>query len=380
LHKIIIVYADGLGFHYFCNQTISAAMKNAFQKQIPLSSILGYSVGILPSIWTSSYPRDHENWTIWSLRNDYEPRPIRLRSLEWKLTCIGLYGMKRLSSVLGKYSTISASIPTPIRNNFVNRNIDISKPYKPFDRQSLLSVFDKEGISWRYKFCWRFEDMLADDVDECDAIVYFAGELDDLGHFQGPTSRKMYLRILDLSRILNKLTKETELLCLFSDHGMYPLRGTVDLLSKLKHLPVTLGLHYLVFLESTIARFWFFSDKAEEEISSLLSKLSCGHFLSASEITDYGLSCGDCIFGDKIYLLNPGIEIFPSFFHPLHRNLYKGMHGYAPRGENSLAVFAATKNFESNSGNLVDISPTVLDFLHLGVPKEWRGKSLVGRS
>ena len=76
--KVIAVFADGLGFHYTRNAFVEKLLKDVFQTVIPLKSILGFSCGIIPSIWTSNYPRAHGYWALWGLKKKYELRLLRL--------------------------------------------------------------------------------------------------------------------------------------------------------------------------------------------------------------------------------------------------------------------------------------------------------------
>ena len=138
-----------------------------------------------------------------------------------------------------------------------------------------------------------------------------------------------------------------------------------------------LGLDYLVFLDATMARFWFFSDQAREKIMIGLSKLPYGHFVTSIEKTANGIDFETDMYAQEIYLVNPMIEIYPNYFHPIYRAFFKGLHGYAESEHNSLAIFATTSNLQLTQGSVLDISPTLLQLLDIRSPQEWKGKSLI---
>ena len=62
----------------------------------------------------------------------------------------------------------------------------------------------------------------------------------------------------------------------FGDHGMAPTVATIDIQAKLAELPVTASVDYLCLLDSTMARFWFFSARARELVTAALNEVDGG--------------------------------------------------------------------------------------------------------
>lgn len=374
---ILAIFADALGYCYTSHPLIRKALERIFRSVVPLRSMLGYSAGIMPSIWTSSYPHDHGYWAEWVLKSDYVPRLLRIRRTQWILRCLFLYGVKTSMLLLHKRSSLAPAIPTAITKVFSCRNFDVTTPFILKAPPSLFWVLQENGIRYRYYCCRKIEDLVLPKDERADIIIFHLGELDGLGHSLGPESNQLAHRILHLLDRVEALAKKADSLCLFSDHGMFPIKRRVDLLAVLEKISPKLGLDYLVFLDATMARFWFFSNQARTEIMSTLSKLPCGHFLTSLERDNNGLNFETDTYGQEIYLVNPSVEIFPNFFHPLYKGFFKGLHGYTASALNSWAMFATTLDLQSTTGSVLDISPTFLQLLKISSQQEWKGKSLI---
>ena len=78
-------------------------------------------------------------------------------------------------------------------------------------------------------------------------------------------------------------------------------------------------------------------------------------------------------FGNLVFLADAGVEIFPNFFHPYYAAYVKGLHGYAPGTNNSRGIFATSCEPNCDEISLMDISPTLIKYLGLKAPQEWKG-------
>ena len=213
------------------------------------------------------------------------------------------------------------------------------------------------------------------------------GDLDKVGHRFGPESKeiKKVLKKIDkgIEQILNVAKNLFQIVhvIIIGDHGMMLVERTVDIASALEKLPIKLGRDYLFFLDSTMARFLVFSDKAEKVISELMRKMICGHILSQADKKKYHLNYPHNKFGDIIFLADPGVLIFPNFYQ--NRKPVKGMHGYAPETpeqQSSLLIHSPRINSPKGLDVPVDmrrVFPTVLDLLGLTIPESTKVKSLL---
>ena len=119
-----------------------------------------------------------------------------------------------------------------------------------------------------------------------------------------------------------------------SDHGMTPLTGTADIMKTMEDSDLVFGRDYGACYDSTMARFYYLSEKAEPVITALMAEYP-GRFLSKDDEIKYGIYRADRAFGDGIFLLDAGIQIAPSDMGGKPLN---GMHGFAPEDEHSFAA------------------------------------------
>ena len=135
-----------------------------------------------------------------------------------------------------------------------------------------------------------------------------------------------------------------------SDHGMTPLTGTVDIMSRMEQCGLVFGKDYGACYDSTMARFYYLNEKAEPVITGLMKEFP-GRFLTREEEIKYGIYREDRAFGDGIFLLEAGVQIAPSDMgeKPLH-----GMHGFAPENEHSHAAILSNKELPAGMEKVAD--------------------------
>ena len=99
---------------------------------------------------------------------------------------------------------------------------------------------------------------------------------------------------------------------------------------------------YLAVYDSTMARFWFFNDRAREMVTTALRKLPCGRVLSDQELRDLGVLFHDRRYGEVIFLLQAGWIISQSDFNGAGW-MPSGMHGYDPADDYSDAIYLSDR-------------------------------------
>jgi len=97
---------------------------------------------------------------------------------------------------------------------------------------------------------------------------------------------------------------------------------------------------YAVVYDSTMARFWFFNERARQQITDCLNEVPEGRILTDSELADLGTLFTDRRFGELIFLVKEGVLIVPS--HMGQRPI-RGMHGYDPAEAQSYAVLCTNQ-------------------------------------
>lgn len=260
------------------------------------------------------------------------------------------------------------------------------------------SVFDllrQTGLKWLYHGTPDYKVDLDSNTTRVEKALFppleFAffhiGDLDRVGHKYGPESVeiKAALKRIDkgiehIHKVANERFEEVHLV-IMGDHGMMEVQRHLDIWSELKKLPVKLEKDYLMFLDSTMARFWFFSEKAEGLIVDLLDNIEGGHIISQEEKDRYHLNYSHNEFGDIIFLVDPGVLIFPNFYQS--KKPVKGMHGYAPETpeqQSALLIHSPKVKVPKRIDEPVDmrrVFPTLLDLLDLRIPAGTTVKSLL---
>ncbi len=200
-------------------------------------------------------------------------------------------------------------------------------------------------------------------------------DLDSIGHAYGPDSPEMKeaLRKEDLlvKKVLSEFDIEKDNVMIWSDHGMVAVTKKADLKSKLP----AFGKGYVYFLDSTMARFWFFNSSIRRKVLSILKKQKGGRVVSEKEKKRLGIDFKDNFYGDEIFLADSGTLIFPNFFNA---SFAKGMHGYDISDKNEMAFFMLNKKSKTKA-KTEDLFPTLLEMLGLKgkIPSGIDGKSLL---
>jgi predicted AlkP superfamily pyrophosphatase or phosphodiesterase len=374
MKKLLIFFLDGFGYNYLNKITF---LNDICEQKSPLSTLLSYSSGILPSIWSGTYPDENGIWTefYYSPRKmDKSLQPFRFIP-DGRIKNLLKYGFWDFSQRLGFEKGTLPGIPENIEHFFKRNQIN----YSTFPPVSLrgITTFDKilvsSNITYRFEF---FKDLprkssllrtISTWKKDTDVFIYSVGLCDSLGHKYGPNPLQFRENIEKLEAIITEayrlLAKEDEAsLVVFSDHGMTQTEKSLDLEERL--LEFRLGQDFLVFLDSTIARFWFFKENIKDRITSLLENCTQGSILSCNELERYGLNFKDNRYGDLIFVARPGTVIFPSFMSRplLHQQLTAfGMHGYAPEDPSTRGIFMCHSDVNLELGKTTHVT----QILHL---------------
>jgi predicted AlkP superfamily pyrophosphatase or phosphodiesterase len=175
-------------------------------------------------------------------------------------------------------------------------------------------------------------------------LFLYLSELDMLlhGHCDNPPrwSAALARYETDLRRLFELALRRDEraTLSVFSDHGMTPVRHHQAVASEIRRLGFHAPEDYLAVYDSTMARFWFFSESARRAIGARLKAMPGGRVLGDAELQRLGVFFADRRHGELIYLLDPGRLLVDSDFH---NGGWKpaGMHGYHPDDPDSDGVF-----------------------------------------
>ncbi|PWM28529.1 MAG: hypothetical protein DBX55_09350 [Verrucomicrobia bacterium] len=95
--------------------------------------------------------------------------------------------------------------------------------------------------------------------------------------------------------------------------GAQKCEKSADLAKAVNSLGLKFGRDYAAVFEPSMARFWYFSERAKAAIRAALSAPNApGEFLRAENLAEFGADFPDKKFGDDIYMCRAGVRIFPS--------------------------------------------------------------------
>ncbi len=216
---------------------------------------------------------------------------------------------------------------------------------------------------------------LAKKRDSYSLLFLYLTQLDGITHINGPHSKHVREHVQKIDTLLEDfLKKEKEPIIIHSDHGMTEVTTTVDINKRIEALGYENGKDYLMFLDSALARFWFFNEKAKYEIIESLKELNKGKIISNKEEQNFGISFKDNRFGELFFILNHGNVILPNYFQS---SKPKAMHGYIP-DKNEYGVFLTNLDgLDKRNVKFIDIYPTILDYYK--IKYVCQGKSLFSK-
>src|SRR5579884_1294546 len=240
-----------------------------------LRSILGFSSGAIPTILTGQLPAATGHWNLfyfdpagspfrWLRHLDFVPRRLRDGRLERKALTLAGRHLLGLGPLFDELAAKALSYRVYTYRHFT-------------DEQALLAA--------------------RADVAASDALFYFLylSELDGFLHFHCQDQRAIAQRLDWYGGQLRALYAAARqrsrdvTLTIFSDHGMTAVVRRVDLAGEIGRLTVESPRDYLAVYDSTMARFWFFSERGRCAILDCLSRQSCGRLLNDAELARQGV-------------------------------------------------------------------------------------------
>ena len=346
----LFVFVDACGWEIIKDHPFARAHAPERRK---LRSVFGYSSACIPSILSGRWPVEHRNWCYFV----YDPvhSPFRsLRHLRWLPRALTSRRMfrHRLSKVLKVHLKFRGyfdlyNIPFEYISMF-----DFSEKKNPLQPGGLNrgpNIFDhmqERGIAWHVSDPKRSErqnldGIIADiEAEKIDFGFLYWPDLDGILHRVGNTSPEVPAKLDAYEPWLDELMACARkhygevLLTIFSDHGMANCDKLLDLRAQLAPLGLKMGVDYAVVYDSTMARFWFFTDEARKLVTEKLKGVSQGRILPDAELEELGTLFPDRYFGELIFLVAEGVLIVPS--HMGERPI-RAMHGYHPDAPHSYA-------------------------------------------
>lgn len=319
-----------------------------------LESVFGYSSACIPSILSGDWPVTHRHWCYFV----YDPVNSPFRALKWLQWLPAAVTKRRrfrrwLSTFLKrplKFRGYFDLYNIPFRHISLFDFTEKKNPLAPGGMNRGANIFDflqARGIPCHVSDPVRGEranlealcaDIAAERIDF--AFLYWP-ELDGLLHRVGNQSPEISPKLREYERRIGRLLRiaqehyEEVRLYVFSDHGMATCDRQIDLKARIEALGLRMGGDYAAVYDSTMARFWFFNDRARHAVTASLKSVNEGRILGDEELERLGALFPDRQFGELIFLMDEGVLIVPSH---MGEHALRGMHGYHPAAKHSYAA------------------------------------------
>ena len=410
MKHLLVILIDAFRYDYLSKKYTpfihSLSKKYSY---LPLHPILGYSDSIRATIFTGAYPEDHNYWMMYKYSPETSPfrgfRPLSItdrfpdsffkRGFRFFLSSILCRNLAKNNG----YSELNThNIPFNVLGCFdYTLKKSMLSPGVFNDYPTIFDIMQQNNIKYVYidssKYGWRnyfasssnVRGNLIDSIERLDKdiglIFLYLHHLDHSAHRNGTSSPRFLRELRNMDRTVEAISEKAKKnfndldILIFSDHGMADATNFVDLSFLVKDRGF--GKDYLVSLDSTMVRIWYFNHSKKEEIRNTLNRSKYGRFLSEEDKKKLKINFANRYYGDDIYLIDPPYNIFPNFVSWLKPY---AMHAYHPNEESQAGMFIIMENETTNikEVKLIDIMPTLLNRLDFNPPKNCMGISITG--
>lgn len=377
---ILIFMIDALGFTQAGDR---AYLPDLDGPRAPVRSVLGYSSAAIPTILSGQLPQSHGHFSMYRRSGS---RGGVFRGLQpWlNLACRAVGPRWRFRQWIARYLERRGitgyfslyQIPLPWLGYFdLCQRRDLYAP-GAFDDgvNGLADHLERMGSyrvwNWRVPEERAFAELEAEiERGQSRALFLYTASLDSTMHAAGPGSAAAGVRLRAYEERITALARKARSrydevrLFVFGDHGMARVDAVHDLWGPLRKLALSVPKDLIYFLDSTMARFWFQSDRARRQVDELLSGLSYGRVLSDDELSELGAYFPEKEYGERIFLLHEGSILTPSF---MSDQPVAGMHGYHPDAEQSFTTLLTNAHDVAYPQNLLELHTVLRDEI-LGV-------------
>src|SRR6266567_3976504 len=352
----LFVFIDACGWEIIKDDPFARALAPNRRR---LQSVFGYSSACVPSILSGHWPVEHRNWCYFV----YDPKnsPFKaLAPLRWLPAALThrRFFRRQLSRFVKARLNFRGYFDLynlPFRYMSLFDFSEKKSPLKPGGMNRGPNIFDflkTRDIACHVSDPNRTESenleaaLAAVRSEEIDFAFVYWPELDGLLHRVGNRSAEIGPKLRHYEQRLGQLLDvarehyDEVRLYVFSDHGMANCDVLLDLRSQIDALPVRMEKDYAVVYDSTMARFWFFNDRARFIIAEALRKVTTGRIMPDAELERLHCLFPDRYFGQLFFLVKEGVLIVPS--HMGERPI-RAMHGYHPTDKHSYAMLCTNQ-------------------------------------
>jgi predicted AlkP superfamily pyrophosphatase or phosphodiesterase len=368
------------------------------------------------ALFSGTYPDRTGNFSMFTFDPDGSPfsflsRSRPLLALAQRIVDSGVRGTGRLdrrlrAGIASRAASSEAHPPTAFIPLHLLPMLGVSEDAVPihapraFSVESLFDLVHRRGLGFTYLMYPAVN--CADDAvldlalsraaDGHRLYLLQFSESDAVCHVHGPESPMRRRVVGELDRKLRVLRTAFEAACgavrwvILGDHGMMEVTERIDVARSVhgtaRRLGWRHGREYVLFLDSTFARVWALTDRAQRRLGELLAHpelARTGGLVTAETASRYRIPWGDRRYGDLIWWARPGVLIAPDYFHAPSERV-QGMHGYDAYHEKmqgfALVAGEGVEPCRLPEVRLVDICPTLCSLLGLPPPAGNEGESL----
>lgn len=387
---VMVVLIDAFRHDFVSDDlTPNLAQLAADGTRLPLRPILGYSDAIRATVFTGHYPDETGYWMEYSYRPEASPwtGADRFSFLDRLSPEVMARGAKMATSLtVMRALARRRQVPHLDLRNMPMKAADrfgftLNQPMTAPKALGYPSIFDActaAGRPWAYldaSKVRRASDLLnqvSELSDDTGLIFVYLHQVDMAAHVFGISSKLFWQRVRSTDALLGQIVSRVRLRfgdvdpVIFADHGMSPLLRQINVQELLTH--PAFPSRFLVALDATMIRLWFFDDGEvlRREVRDWIASHCPGRFLSPDDLAAYHLQFTGRLYGDEIYLLPPGIGIFPNYHSYIKP---KAMHAYEPTDRDQWGIFigpAEVTPLVSDPVELVDVTALILKTLNAG--------------
>jgi hypothetical protein len=360
---------------------------------------------LLPTMLTGCYPKDHGVWGVrlqpGLLRGDHAPKRCWVDALPDVLTTTAQSVWHQITHK----KDLSAVPPFRRRQYQITRTKYWRRKWPEKTLPTIGGLESLMGVVGADRARYFFSDDthphrtllpgLATGQYDLEFVELYS--LDRMQQWHGPEHPRVgdYYRYTDeqCAALDRKCREHGMRLMVVSDHGHEPVVGHVDVRQALRDTGIPPA-EYNFFLELTILRMWFYTDRAERAITEAIGKLPHVTLHDHDSLREMKLDLDES-YGHRFALIEPGQIFFPHDFYQPAANLWLGLidakqrprfksakqrhnHGYqahhpCEEGWMMLCDDASRRGGEGEA-ELIDLAPTVLSLMGESVPEHMRGR------
>jgi len=363
---MIVLVVDALGWRLAC-------AAQGFAKSLPhrrrIETILGFSSGALPTLFTGCMPAEHGRWLMYRRARRGAPfagfqwtraLPPRVQNSETLRRLLSrVVGSRGVRGYFHLYDVPRWMLP---EFDLAERGDIFSAGGLPVD--SFWDALERRGLPWR-QWNWRTpEAENLRELERCAAsgkpsvLVCYTADLDAALHHEGTAGEGVRTRVARYGALIDRLAGAAAAgggaprVYLVSDHGMVDVHSTVDVMGCLRGLPLRWPRDYVAFFDSTMARFWWRGGRARAAVVEALAAEPGGRWLGDGELERLGALFPGRDYGDDIFLLHPGVLMVPSF---MGKRPLAAMHGYDPSHPDMAALLWSNRPVPESVRRLADV-------------------------